>query len=167
MNVAGRDRIFLLTSNLMLPYSRGKVVLKSTDPNENPDITINFCEAQEDVQRHKDGLRAACELVNSEAFTSLRGDILESDALFGTDEQMERFIRERIQTAHHPVGTAKMGAVADPMAVVDANCAVIGTEGLYVADASIIPEPVRANTNLTCIMIGERLASDLLSAKSR
>lgn len=162
MDTAGRDKIFLLTSNLMLPYSRGKVALKSVDPKDNPEITMNFCQAEEDVQRHRDGLRIACNLVKSDAFVDVRGDILESDAIFGTDEQIDKFIYERIQTAHHPAGTAKMGSNTDPLAVVDASCAVIGTKGLYVADASIIPEPIRANTNLTCIMIGERLAADLL-----
>jgi choline dehydrogenase len=167
MDMGGRDKIFLLTSNLMLPVSRGKVTLASVDPKDNPTITMDFCQSSEDVQRHRDGLRIACNLVRSDAFDSMRGDILESDALLGTDDELDNFIRERIQTAHHPSGTAKMGHESDPTSVVNSKCAVIGVEGLYVADASIIPEPVRANTNLTCIMIGERLSADLLAEKSR
>lgn len=166
MSMAGRDKIFLLTSNLMLPYSRGKLTLKSVDPIENPVITMDFCQSEEDIQRHRDGLKMACDLVKSAAFTDLRGDILEAEALLGADEQIDEFIRDRVQTAHHPAGTAKMGSDSDPMAVVDQRCAVIGVKGLYVADASIIPAPIRANTNLTCIMIGERLAADLLNVDS-
>jgi choline dehydrogenase len=51
-----------------------------------------------------------------------------------------------------------MGPENDPMAVVDQYCRVRGVEGLRVVDASIMPNIVRANTNLTCIMIGERVA---------
>ena len=125
---------------------------------------MDFCASKEDVKRHRKGLRKICEIVQSKSFDGLRGDILENESLFGSDEDLDAFVRNRIQTAHHPAGTAKMGASTDPMTVVDSNCAVIGVEGLYIADASIIPEPIRANTNLTCIMIGERLAASLLAA---
>jgi choline dehydrogenase len=66
----------------------------------------------------------------------------------------------------HPVGTAKMGAADDPMAVVGADCALRGVAGLWVADASIMPTMPQGNTNATSIMIGER-ASDLLLAQVR
>jgi choline dehydrogenase len=51
-----------------------------------------------------------------------------------------------------------MGPASDSMAVVDQFCHVRGVEGLQVVDASVMPNIVRANTNLTCIMIGERVA---------
>jgi choline dehydrogenase len=66
-------------------------------------------------------------------------------------------MRENCTTIFHPVGTAKMGPENDPTAV-DQYCRVRGVEGLRVVDASIMPDIVRANTNLTCIMIGERAA---------
>jgi choline dehydrogenase len=162
-SLGNRENFFFLTSNLMLPISRGRVTLKSIKPSDNPNILMDFCQSGEDIKRHRDGLRKACKLVSSSSFDGLRGEVLESEALFGSDETLDTFIRNRVQTAHHPCGTAKMGSPTDPYAVVDSGCAVIGTESLYVADASIIPEPVRANTNLTCIMIGERLANDLLT----
>ena len=61
-------------------------------------------------------------------------------------------------TIFHPVGTAKMGPESDPMAVVDQYCRVRGVAGLRVVDASVMPNIVRANTNVTCMMIGERVA---------
>ena len=67
-------------------------------------------------------------------------------------------MRDNCTTIFHPVGTAKMGPENDPMAVVDQYCRVRGVEGLRVVDASVMPNIVRANTNLTCIMIGERVA---------
>ena len=65
---------------------------------------------------------------------------------------------ENVRTSHHISGTCKMGPVSDRMAVVDQHGRVYGTEGLRVADASIMPDCIRANTNATSIMIGERVA---------
>jgi len=58
----------------------------------------------------------------------------------------------------HPSSTCAIGAETDPMAVVDPQCRVYGVEGLRVADASVMPQIVSANTNMTAIMIGERVA---------
>ena len=63
-----------------------------------------------------------------------------------------------VGTQHHSSGTCKMGPDDDPMAVVDQYCRVYGLEGLRVVDASVMPDVIRANTNATTIMIGERVA---------
>jgi choline dehydrogenase len=75
-----------------------------------------------------------------------------------SDTALADFIRNNCGTIFHPVGTAKMGPESDPMAVVDQYCRVRGVEGLRVTDASVMPNIVRANTNVTCIMIGEGVA---------
>lgn len=61
-------------------------------------------------------------------------------------------------TIFHPVGTARMGPDGDELAVVDQYCQVRGLENLRIVDGSVIPGIPRANTNLTCIMIAERVA---------
>jgi choline dehydrogenase len=66
-----------------------------------------------------------------------------------------------MQTIYHPVGTCKMGAEDDPMAVVDAECRVRGVEALRVIDASVFPSTPRGNTNAPTIALAER-AADLL-----
>jgi choline dehydrogenase len=68
------------------------------------------------------------------------------------------YVRRTVSHYVHPVGTARMGPVGDPGAIVDQYGRVRGVEGLRIADASIVPNVPRANTNLTCIMIGERIA---------
>ena len=70
-----------------------------------------------------------------------------------------------IGTSHHISGTCKMGPASDPLAVVDQHGRVHGLENLRVADASIMPDCIRANTNATTIMIGERMADFLKAGK--
>jgi choline dehydrogenase-like flavoprotein len=65
---------------------------------------------------------------------------------------------QNVTTSQHISGTCKMGSALDPLAVVDQYCRVYGLEGLRVADASVMPDVIRANTNATTIMIAERVA---------
>jgi hypothetical protein len=85
--------------------------------------------------------------------------LLVDRATFLSDSPTGHYIhRMTVGTIFHPAGTAKMGPGNDPGAVVDQECRVRGIEGLRVVDASVMPTIPRANTNLTCIMIGERVA---------
>ena len=86
------------------------------------------------------------------------------EATVADEAALVEYVRGNAMTFKHPAGTARMGADGDPLAVLDAACRVRGVEGLRVADASIMPNIPRANTNLTCIAIGERMA-DLLRAE--
>ena len=75
-----------------------------------------------------------------------------------SDESLDAWLVTNLTTAIHMSGTCKMGPASDPMAVVDQYCRVHGLEGLRVVDTSVMPDVVRANTNATAIMIGERVA---------
>jgi choline dehydrogenase-like flavoprotein len=77
-----------------------------------------------------------------------------------SDEEIDRFIREKAETIYHPVGTARMGQ--DAMAVVDASLKVHGVEGLRVIDASVMPTLIGGNTNAPTIMIAEKAADMIL-----
>jgi choline dehydrogenase len=78
-----------------------------------------------------------------------------------TDEQIDAFIREKIETAYHPSCSCKMGASSDPTAVVDPQTRVIGLEGLRVVDSSIMPSITNGNLNAPTLMIAEK-AADLI-----
>jgi choline dehydrogenase len=82
-----------------------------------------------------------------------------------TDAEIDAFIQRAGETIYHPVGTCKMGAAGDPMAVVDDQLRVMGIEGLRVIDASVIPLLVGGNTNAPTIMIAEK-AADLLRGRA-
>jgi choline dehydrogenase len=73
------------------------------------------------------------------------------------DDRLAASIRARVSSYHHPVGTCAMGAV------VDARGAVQGVDGVWVADASVMPSLPAANTNATAMVIGDRIASWLLA----
>ena len=78
--------------------------------------------------------------------------------LLDSKAELIRFIRGRVAGYAHSVGTCRMGPSSEAGVVVDANGLVYGTENVFVADASIVPEIPRANTNLTCMLIGRKLA---------
>jgi hypothetical protein len=82
-----------------------------------------------------------------------------------TDAQLDDFIREHVESAYHPCGTARMGRRSDPMAVVDPECRVIGVEGLRVADSSIFPQVTNGNLNGPSIMTGEKASDHILGRR--
>ena len=87
------------------------------------------------------------------------------DELVADDASLEAWLRANITGFFHPVGTCRMGASDDDLAVVTADGRVRGVDGLRVADASIMPSIVRATTNLTAIMIGEKIAQTILDSR--
>ena len=81
-----------------------------------------------------------------------------TDEVLADDAKLDRWIREIVGTARHVSGTCRMGPDSDPTAVVDQNCRVKGIDGLWVADASIMPRiPRSGGAHATVIMIGERV----------
>ena len=79
-----------------------------------------------------------------------------------SDEEIDDYIRNHVESAYHPCGACRMGSTDDPLAVVDPECRVIGIEHLRVADASIIPMVTNGNLNGPCLMIGEKAADHIL-----
>jgi choline dehydrogenase len=150
---------------LLRPRSRGRLSLRTANPADQPNIELNFLADPEDMRRMLDGMRLAWRILHQPLVAAGwqgpivgdTGQVLD-EASLASDFALKEFIRNNCGTLNHPVGTMKMGSANDPMAVVDQYCRVRGVEGLRVVDASVMPNIVRANTNLTCIMIGERVA---------
>ena len=143
------------------PKSRGAVTLESKHPLAAPRIDPNFLSAPEDVETLVAGFKLTRRLMETPALRSQTSGELDS-ARAQTDDQIRAFLREKVDTIYHPVGTCAMGP--DPLsAVVDAQLRVHGVAGLRVVDASIMPEVVAGNTNAPTIMIAEK-AADMLRA---
>ena len=146
---------------LMRPASRGRLRLRSAAPADAPLIDPGYLTAPADVQAMVRGIELARDVASAKAFDDWRG----AEALPGqgvtSREALEDFVRRAASTYFHPVGTCRMGIDAD--AVVDPELRVRGVSGLRVADASIMPNIVSANTNTAVMIIGEK-AADLIRA---
>ncbi len=157
----GREGNFALLVILQRPKSRGRLHFESADYRAQPRIELNFFSDPDgdDVRRLREGLQLSQRMGEHPAIAQY-AEALETPSaeVLADDDALDAYVRANGSHNFHPVGTAKMGPASDPGAVVDAQCRVHGIEGLRVVDASAMPEIVRANTNLTCIMIGERVA---------
>ncbi len=146
------------------PESRGHVRAKSADPLAKPAIQPSYLAAEMDRRVIVDGIRLARRLMRTEPLApyfvheALPGDGVRTGA------EILDFARGIGTTAFHLAGTCRMGPAADPEAVVDDRLRVRGTEGLRVADASIMPQITSANTNAAVLMIGEKAADMILGA---
>jgi len=142
-----------------LAYGSGELRLASADPTVQPFLDYNFLSDQRDVVRLREAVRLALKMAEHPSFKGILGEMIEPTATdLGSDASLDAWMMRRAQTGHHISGTCKMGPEDDPMAVVDQYGRVHGVDGLRVADASIMPDCVRANTNQTALMIGERIA---------
>jgi choline dehydrogenase len=144
------------------PKSRGWLEFTSTDPREQPELHLNFLSDPDDMRLAKEVTRLTYELAHTPPLSDELSEVLLLDReTVEDDDKLEVWLREMINTGYHSVGTCRMGADDDPEAVVDQYLAVRGAESLYIADASVMPEIVHGQPNLTCCMIGERVAEFL------
>lgn len=142
--------------------SRGEVTLRSTDPREAPKIQFNYMSDDKDWADFRTCIRMTREIFAQEAFKPyVRHEIQPGDAV-QSDDELNGFIKEHVESAYHPCGTCRMGAVDDPMAVVDPENRVIGVEGLRLADSSIFPQVPNGNLNAPSIMSGEKASDHIL-----
>lgn len=149
----------------MRSKSRGWVRLNSADPKDKPKIQFNYMSHPDDWEDFRRCIRMTREVFGQEAFAPFRGREIAPGSDIETDEALDTFIRDAVESAYHPCGTCKMGSIDDPMAVVDPECRVIGVEGLRVADSSIFPRIPNGNLNGPSIMTGEK-ASDYILGKT-
>ena len=144
------------------PKSRGRIRLKSADPDDAPAIHANYLTHRDDLT----ALMSALRLIGKLYATPKIRDIVvrrlapAEDIDIADDAQLEDFVRTHGGTMYHPVGTCAMGPGSE--AVVDDHLRVRGVRGLRVADASIMPAIVSGNTNAPSIMIGEKAAALVL-----
>ena len=151
----------------MRSKSRGTVRLASGDPAAAPEIRFNYMSHPDDWAEFRACVRLTRQIFNQPAFTEYRGDEIQPGAGVQTNDQIDAFIREHAESAYHPCGTARMGAITDPMAVVDPDLKVIGVEGLRVADSSTFPRITNGNLNAPSIMVGEKAADHILGRAMR
>lgn len=146
----------------MRSASRGAVTLNSNNPDDAPKINFNYMSHDSDWEDFRTCIRLTREIFGQNAFSPYVKHEIQPGAALQSDDELDGFIREHAESAYHPCGTAKMGSVDDPMAVVDPTCKVIGIEGLRVADSSIFPRITNGNLNGPSIMVGEKASDHIL-----
>ncbi len=158
---------FGLAASLEWVEGRGRIRQRSADPDDHPIIESGFGVDDRDVARNVAALRDAIDLANHPALADLADDIVFPDPARSSVEELSVLARRSSGSGYHPVGTARMGPDGDPDAVVDQFGRCHAVVGLAIADASIMPTVPRANTNLTSIMIGERIGEWLRTEPAR
>lgn len=140
------------------PESRGSVHIQSPDVCEAPRIAPNYLSTESDRLVAARAIRFTRRIVGAEAMAKYQPEEYLPGPAFQTDEELAQAAAQIGTTIFHPVGTCRMGAEDDPMAVVDNRLRVLGVQGLRIADASVMPTITSGNTNSPTLMIAERAA---------
>jgi choline dehydrogenase len=163
-DVVAKDGFTLHVCQLR-PESRGHVGLTSADPLADPAIFANYLATEEDRRAVRQGVKIAREVAAQAALSRYVSAENAPGPDVKTDAEIDAWIARTGETIYHPVGTCRMGAAGDPMAVTDDQLRVQGIEGLRVIDASAIPTLIGGNTNAPTIMLAEK-AADLIRGRA-
>ncbi|PIF76182.1 choline dehydrogenase [Variovorax sp. 54] len=144
------------------PTSRGSVRIKSARFEDAPAIAPNYLSTEEDRKVAADSLRVTRRIAQQPALAKYKPQEWKPGVQYQTDEDLARLAGDIATTIFHPVGTTKMGADGDPMAVLDARLRVRGVHGLRVVDAGAMPTITSGNTNSPTLMMAEKAAGWIL-----
>jgi choline dehydrogenase len=145
------------------PKSRGSVIIASANPEQPPTILFNYLEHQDDIEGFRACVRLTRDIIEQSAFDEYRDEEIQPGKHIQTDEEIDAFVRQAVESAYHPSCSCKMGE--DDMAVVNSNTQVHGIESLRVVDSSIFPTVPNGNLNAPTIMVAEKAADIILGNK--
>lgn len=155
-----------ISTSIQLALGAGELSIQSRDPKVQPYLNYNYLKEPFDRERLRKAIRMVARLAESPAFEGiLLNRVSPTDDDLSSDHALDEWLYRNIGTSHHVSGTCKMGLASDPLAVVDQHGRVHGLEGVRIADASIMPDCIRANTNATTIMIAEKVADFIKAGK--
>ena len=147
------------------PKSRGKVCIKNNKPGDDPEITFNYLKEAQDVEDWRQCIRLTREIIGQAAFDDYRGNEIQPGIETTSDEAIDHWVKQNVESAYHPSCTCKMGADDDVTAVVDSQLRVRGLENLRVVDSSIFPTIPNGNLNAPTMMVAEKAADIILGNK--
>ena len=145
---------------IYLAESAGELRLRAADARIQPFLDYNLLATEFDRRRMRESVQICLDMAQSDDLSQYI-EVRESpaDADIASDRALDDWMMRSVRTSHHISGTCKMGLASDGMAVVDQYARAHGLAGLRVADASIMPDCIRANTNATSMVIGERVSA--------
>jgi len=147
------------------PHSRGRVAIRSSNPTDAPSIQFNYLQHEQDRIDWRDTIRLTREVLQQDALAPFRGDEIQPGMHIESDDDIDAWVRDNVESAYHPSCSVKLGADNDPMAVLNSDCQVRGVENLRVVDSSIFPSITNGNLNAPTMMVAER-AADLIRGRS-
>src|SRR5690606_18795043 len=147
------------------PTSRGWVRLRSKDFGQSPAIAPNYLSTDEDRKVAADSLRVTRRIAAQPALAKYKPQEWKPGPQYQSDEELARLAGDIATTIFHPVGTTRMGADDDAMAVLDSQLRVRGVAGLRVVDAGAMPTITSGNTNSPTLMLAEKAAEWILQAR--
>ena len=152
------------TCMLELAEGSGEIKLSTDNPSIQPEIDCRYLRTERDRERLREAIRISLRIMEHPSFEGIIDYVISpTEEDLRDDDSLDDWMLKNVWIGQHLSGTCKMGLVDDPMSVVDQYGKLHGFEGIRVADASIMPDCIRANTNLTTIMIGERVSEWVLS----
>ena len=162
---AATPELFWVSAALLRPRSRGRVRLASLDPLAPPRIRVNLLGDPADLAAMLEAVRSARRVGRQRPLRELAGGPERwAGAGIEDDAELAEAVRGAVWTYHHACGTCAMGPDPEQGAVVDAQGAVYGVSGLWVADASVMPVIPSGNTHVPTLMIAEHLAPAIAAA---
>jgi len=151
---------------LYLAEGAGEMALLDSDPRVQPYLDYNYLVGDWDRARMRESVRICLDIAKQSGMADIiEGPMDPDESDSESDDALDAWLLRNVRTSHHISGTCKMGPDSDEMAVVDQYGKARGLEGLRVADASIMPDCIRANTNVTSMVIGERIADFIKNGK--
>ncbi len=144
------------------PSSRGSVSIISGRPEDPPDIVFNYISTRQDKEDWRACIRLSREILAQEAMQDFDNGEIQPGESITSDEEIDAWVRQNVESAYHPSCTCKMGADDDAMAVLDNECRVRGIQSLRVVDSSIFPSITNGNLNAPTLMVAEKVADLIL-----
>ena len=145
--------------------SRGSVKINSSDPKAKPSIIFNYMETEQDKQDWRDCIRLTREILSQPALDEFNAGEASPGLDVSSDEEIDAWVKENVESAYHPSCSCKMGSFDDPMTVVNNVGQVNGIGSLRVIDSSVFPTIPNGNLNSPTIMLAEKMADAVLGNK--
>ena len=163
----GYENELMMCCGINYAAGSGELCIVSADPSVHPSLDYRYLETESDRRRMREATHVGLRLSRDGAFANvLTSRLSPSDAEVGSEAELDAWAQRTVTSSQHISCTAKMGPASDPMAVVDQKGVVRGVRNLRIADASIMPNIVRANTNVVSMMIGERIADFMVTDRA-
>jgi len=147
------------------PTSRGRVWIASNNPLDKPNIVFNYLSTEQDKQDWRNCIRLTREILDQKAMSEYRDQVIQPSEHILEDKEIDRWVKENVESAYHPSCTCKIGADEDPLAVLNSACQVRGIKQLRVVDSSVFPTITNGNLNAPTIMVAEKAADLILGNK--